>query len=114
MSLPSLSRIAWPDRIIAIEQTFRGEVQGEAYSERASFDANLRTKRLHGTFGAFRFSCNANLPAVKYQAVREIHPLFLRHNFHEVLLDFAGVGVLRQAEALAQSCYMRIDDNTRR
>ena len=47
------------------------------------------------------------------RCAKSTHSL-LRHELHQVLLDLRGVGVLREAEPVAEPRDVRIDDHARR
>lgn len=85
------------------------------FNTRSFFDFSTegRTNILHGTFGTVRLAGEATSASMKYQAVREIAPIFFGKERFQVELDLSRVVVICEAQAMGKSFEVRIDDDAR-
>src|SRR4051812_35122320 len=79
-----------------------------------STHSSFRTLPFQRANLALRFTCLADLAAVKNEAMRYPHPLLLRHEWEEVGFDFLGRLLSCQAQAIGQTLHVRVDDNALR
>src|ERR1035437_547810 len=76
-----------------------------------NFYSDLRTKFLNFTVRTIRLARVAAAAAMPDEPVTEQRPLFLRHEPHQLLLDFHGVHLFRQAKAVGEPRDMRVHDH---
>src|SRR3974377_2247458 len=69
-------------------------------------------ERFDWAVDAFGLARDADGAAMMDDLVGEVDPLVARDDLHQVLLDLAGVGVLRKFEAAGDALDVRVNDNT--
>src|SRR5262249_16812409 len=73
------------------------------------FNAHLGTDLRQGALVARRLTRETHLAAVINHPVIEHHPIFLRQQLHQVLLDLYRIGVRRKSEPAAHAADVRVD-----
>lgn len=71
----------------------------------------LKKSVVKQAFLALRIAGHADISAVEDQLMGDFHPLILRHDPHQILLDFFRGGFLRKAHPLRQAQDVRIHDD---
>src|ERR1700686_3067224 len=67
------------------------------------------TDILQQTIHTFRPPRRTQLASMPDDLVRERNPLFTRDDFHQILFNLYGIGVLRQLESARDASYVRVD-----
>ena len=63
-----------------------------------------------GAFRAGGLACVADRAAMKDQQVREVEPVFMESDAHQVLFNFDGIIIFCPAEAAREATNMGVDD----
>src|SRR5438046_187976 len=79
----------------------------------SSLHANPGTELQQRADVAFRTAGDADRPAVPDHSVAEVDPFLARQKLAQILFDFNGVGLRRQAESAGDPADVRIDHYTR-
>jgi hypothetical protein len=84
-----------------------------SFGLRVSFaDPNPWAERLDLALGAIGAAGDAAAAAVPDEPVTEHGPLVPGHKRHEFLLDFDGVGLASEAQALGEAGHVSVHDHT--